>query len=124
MNRQRSTNNFDVLNNELECYNYHNFDHKDANFHLKKYKADPRINPLARNANTCKKKDSEKCGLVLSAQKQKDPWYIDSGCSKHITGDKDKFLSISKIKTGNVTFGNDELGKIKGKWMVSLSNGK
>jgi hypothetical protein len=41
-----------------------------------------------------------------------------------MTGDKDKFLSLSKIKIGNVTFGNDELGKIKGKGMVSLSNGK
>ena len=33
-------------------------------------------------------------------------------------------MSISKRKTGNVNFGNDELGKIKGKGMVSLSNGK
>jgi hypothetical protein len=28
-------------------------------------------------------------------------------------GDKDKFMSISKGKTRNVTFGNDEPGKIK-----------
>jgi hypothetical protein len=69
-------------------------------------------------------KESEKCGLVLSSQKQKDPWYIDSGCSNQMTGDKDKFMSINKRKIGNVTFGNDELGKIKGKGMVSLSNGK
>jgi hypothetical protein len=41
-----------------------------------------------------------------------------------MTGDKDNFLSISKIKTRNVTFGNDELGKIKHKGIVSLSNGK
>jgi hypothetical protein len=99
MNRQHNTNQFYLLNNELEFYNCHNFGHKAANFHLKKYKTDPRINPLARNSNTWKKKDSEKCGLVLSAQEQKDPWYIDSGCSKHMTGDKDKFLSISKRKT-------------------------
>jgi hypothetical protein len=88
MSRQRYTNHFDLLNNELECYNCHNFGHKAAHFHLKNYKADPRIKPLGRNASTWKKKDSEKCGLVLSAQKQKDPWYIDSGCSKHMTGDK------------------------------------
>jgi hypothetical protein len=41
-----------------------------------------------------------------------------------MTGDKDKLLSISKSKTRNVTFGNNESGKIKGKGMVSLSNGK
>jgi hypothetical protein len=124
MSRQSCTNHFDLLNNELECYNYHNFGHKVANFHLKNYKEDPKIKPLARNANTWKKKDSKKCGLVLSTQKKKNTWYIDSGCSKYMTGDKDNFLSISKGKTRNVTFGNDERGKIKGKWMVSLSNGK
>jgi hypothetical protein len=124
MSRQCCTNHFDLLNNELECYNYHNFSHKAANCHLTNYKADPRIKPLARNANTWKKKDSEKCGLVLSAQKQKDPRYIDSGCSKHMTGDKDNFMSISKSKTRNVTFGNDEPGKIKRKGMGRFSNGK
>jgi hypothetical protein len=41
-----------------------------------------------------------------------------------MTGDKDKLISISKRKKRNVSFGNDEPCKIKGKWMVSLSNGK
>ena len=41
-----------------------------------------------------------------------------------MTGDKGKFLSLSESKSGNITFGNDALGKIKGKGMVSLSNGK
>jgi hypothetical protein len=39
-------------------------------------------------------------------------------------GDKGKFLSLSESKEGNITFGNDAPGKIKGKGMVSLSNGK
>jgi hypothetical protein len=98
MSSQSCTNKFEPLNNELECYNFHNFGHKDAKFHLKKYKADPRIKPLARNANTWKKKDSEKCGLVLLAQRQKNPWYIYNGFSKHMTGDKIKVVSLSERK--------------------------
>jgi hypothetical protein len=39
-------------------------------------------------------------------------------------GDKGKFLSLSERKSRNVTFGNDAPSKIKGKGMVSLSNGK
>jgi hypothetical protein len=124
MSRQCFDNHFDLLNNEIECCNCHNFVHKVANFHLKNYKADPRIKLLARKANTWKKKDSEKCGLILSTKKQKDSWNIDSECSKHMTRDKDKILPISKRKKGNVIFENDEPGKIKGKGMVSLSNGK
>jgi hypothetical protein len=41
-----------------------------------------------------------------------------------MTGGKSKFLSLSESKSGNVTFGNDAPRKIKGKGMVSLSNGK
>jgi hypothetical protein len=82
------------------------------------------LNPTAENFKVWKKKEDDKCGLVLSSQRQKNPLYIDNGCSKHMTGDKSKFLTLSENKSGNVTFGNDGSGKIKGKGMVSLSNGK
>ncbi|XP_070020686.1 uncharacterized protein [Nicotiana sylvestris] len=41
-------------------------------------------------------------------------WYIDSGCSKHITGNKNQFLSFEDLKIGNVTFGNGKKGEIIG----------
>jgi hypothetical protein len=40
-----------------------------------------------------------------------------------MAGDKSKFLLLKENKSGNVTFGNDAPGKIKGKGIVSLSNG-
>jgi hypothetical protein len=124
MSRQRCNNDFDLLNNDSECYNCHNFGHKAANCHLKNYKADPRIKFLERKTNTWKRKDSEKSGQALSTQKQKASGNIDSGCSKHMTGDKDKLLSINKNKTGNVILENNEPGKIKERGMMSLSNDK
>jgi hypothetical protein len=124
MSRQRCNNKFDLLNNEIECYNYHNFGQKAANFHLKNYKADPRIKFLDRKTSTWKRKDSEKCAQALSTQKQKASRNIDSECSKHVTGDKDKVLSISKRITGNVILENNEPGKIKDRGMMSLSNDK
>jgi hypothetical protein len=124
ISRQHCNNNFDLLNNEIECYNFHNFGHKATNSHIKNYKEDPRIKFLDRKTNTWKRKDSEKCGQALSTQKQKVSGNIDSGCSKHLTGDKDKLLSISKRKTGNVILENDEPVKIKDRGMMSLSNDK
>jgi hypothetical protein len=118
----KDNNHYDPLFNEPECYICHNYGHKAVDFHLKN--CEPDLNPSTKNVKGWKKKDSDKCGLVLSAQRQKNLWYIDSVCSKHMTGDKGKFLSLSEIKLGNVTFGNDSPGKIKGKGMVSLSNGK
>ena len=34
-------------------------------------------------------------------------WYIDSGCSKHMTDDVSKFTTISPKNSGHVTYGND-----------------
>jgi hypothetical protein len=61
---------------------------------------------------------------VLSSQRKKDPWYIDNGCSSHLIGDKSKLLSLKEDKSGTVTFGNDDPGKIIGKGLVRLSNGR
>jgi hypothetical protein len=63
--RQHCNNNFDLLNNDIECYNCHNFGHKATNYHLKNYKEDPRIKFVDRKASTWKRKDSEKGGLAL-----------------------------------------------------------
>jgi hypothetical protein len=109
MSRQRCTNKFDLLNNEIECYICHNYGHKSIDCRLREYEPDSKS--PAENVKFWKKKESDKCGLVLSAQRKMNPWYIDSGCSKHMTGDKGKFLSLSERKSGNVTFGNDAQGK-------------
>ena len=61
------------------------------------------------------KKKLNKCDLALIAQDQKIKWHLESGCSKHMTGDRIKFVTFDEKKSGNVTFGNDKAGKIKGK---------
>jgi hypothetical protein len=122
ISRKHCNNKFDLLNNEVECYTCHNFGHKSIECWLRNY--EPNSKSPAENVKFWKKKESNKCGLVLSAQRKMNPWYTDSGYSKHMTRDKGKFLSLSERKSGSVTFGNDAPGKIKGKGMVSLSNGK
>ena len=36
----------------------------------------------------------ENCGISLFAEGEENQWYIDSGCSKHMTGEKTNFLHI------------------------------
>jgi hypothetical protein len=105
----KNNNRYDPLFNEPECYTYHNYGHKAADCRLRNYEQD--LNPSAENVKVWKKKENDKCGLVLSAQRKNNTWYIDNGFSKHMTRDKGKFLSLSERKSGNVTFGNDALGK-------------
>jgi hypothetical protein len=113
-------NHYDPLFNEPKCYICHNYGHKSAGCHLKNYK--PYSNHRAENIKVWKKNEDNKCGLMLSAQRQKDTWYIDNECSSHMTGEKSKFLLLKENKLGSVTFGNDAPGKIRGKGLVSLSN--
>jgi hypothetical protein len=67
--------------------------------------------------------NNEDCRIALTIEecKEEDEWYIDSGCSSHMTGDQDKFI-ILKRKGGNVAFGDDSSAKILGKGVVELGS--
>nr|GEY22211.1 integrase, catalytic region, zinc finger, CCHC-type, peptidase aspartic, catalytic [Tanacetum cinerariifolium] len=41
-------------------------------------------------------------------------WYLDSGCSKHMTGDRSRLMIFVKKFIGTVRFGNDHFGAIMG----------
>ncbi|KAK9031776.1 hypothetical protein V6N11_056065 [Hibiscus sabdariffa] len=41
-------------------------------------------------------------------------WYLDSGCSRHMTGDKSRFLEFKSKSGGVVTFGDNSKGNIEG----------
>ena len=42
-------------------------------------------------------------------------WYFDSGCSKHMTGDKNFLKDYKTIDVGHVTFGDGVKGRVLGK---------
>ena len=48
-------------------------------------------------------------------------WYLDSGCSRHMTGDQSLFKVFESNKNGNVSFGDGSKSQIKGKGIISLS---
>ena len=47
------------------------------------------------------------CFMLKSTFKVMDTclWYLDSGCSRHMTGDRSLFKVFESKKGGNVTFG-------------------
>jgi hypothetical protein len=58
---------------------------------------------------------NEECALSLQDKKKKRGWYVDSGCSKLMIGDRDRFLTLGKERDGSISFGNDDSAKIIGK---------
>jgi hypothetical protein len=72
-----------------------------------------------------KKKEpkKEEYGIAMYAQDKGSQWYIASGCSKHITGDQNKFLILKEEKGGSITFADNASARIVGKCIISLDNG-
>jgi hypothetical protein len=51
---------------------------------------------------------NEECTLALQVKQKKRGWYVDNGCSKHMKGDKDMFITLIKERDGPISFENDD----------------
>ena len=54
-----------------------------------------------------KRKDDVECSLALCAIEKQNLWHMYSGCSKHMTCDLTKLLSLKRKHNGKVTFGDN-----------------
>ena len=61
--------------------------------------------------------------MYLVAKGTKRSWYLDSDYSRHITGDKEQFVTLEIKKRGMVTCGDNDKGHIVGigKIWITLS---
>ncbi|XP_024171720.1 uncharacterized protein LOC112177689 [Rosa chinensis] len=58
--------------------------------------------------------------LTALADKKSDVWYVDNGCSRHMTGEKSWFVSFSsEFTSGSVTFGDGKKATVTGKGTVN-----
>ena len=66
--------------------------------------------------------DNYLCYTALTALKAHDSclWYLDSGCSKHMTGNKTLFKTLFEGKIGTDTFGDGNKSMIKGIGTVDI----
>jgi len=60
--------------------------------------------------------------VCFKGMKESEKWYIDSGCSKHMTGEKDKFSKITMKDGGYVKFGDKGKGKIIGNGTIGTKS--
>ncbi|GJV98029.1 putative ribonuclease H-like domain-containing protein [Tanacetum coccineum] len=65
--------------------------------------------------------DGGRWGTADNPHTNKDLGIVDSGCSRSMTGNKEKLADFVKIKGGTVTFGGGD-GKITGKGTIRTSN--
>ena len=112
-------NNFSALENEIECSICNNFGHEDSECRSRFWQTKEQAS--STRSWRIKQPQPERCGIAFYAEGQENQWYIDSGCSKHMTGDKGKLESYSVLEKGKkVSFGNDTPVVIKGKGTAQL----
>ena len=99
----------------VECYYCHEFGH--FQYECPKKPQDNIANYVETNEEA----------VLLMAQlssegksNTQDMWFIDSGCSNHMTGRKDWFSSIDESFSDEVKLGNNYALKVCGKGMVKL----
>ncbi|GJR50000.1 retrovirus-related pol polyprotein from transposon TNT 1-94 [Tanacetum coccineum] len=63
--------------------------------------------------------DCAKCHICLRGDLEPDEWIKDSGCSKHITGNRKLFSTYKAYNGGNVIFGSNLRGNIICKGTIS-----
>jgi len=118
--KKSSYNKFSPLEDEIECSLCNNFGHEECR---RKFRSTYQKAQTSSNSKVWKKKElqSERHGIALFVEGQQNQWYIDSGYSKHMIGDKDKLISYNALeKEKNVSFGNDTPTVIKGEGFVYL----
>jgi hypothetical protein len=129
--QRRSYNMFESLRTEVECYKCNNFGHMAKYYRMTVPPKEPQQSNNSHRQEPQKttwirKQDlynNEECTVALQAKQKKHGWYVDSECSKHMTSDKDKFLTLRKEKkNGSVSFGNDNSSKIIGEDTVQIGN--
>ncbi|KAK2398040.1 putative mitochondrial protein [Trifolium repens] len=84
---------------------------------------------LALMATTSDREDSEAGSdsedeeeICTQRKPEQHSWYLDSGCSRHMTGDKHMFQTLTLKEGGTVGFGGNQKGKITGTGTVGNSS--
>jgi hypothetical protein len=126
----RSYNKFESLSTEVECYKCNNFGHMAKYCRMTVPPREPQQNNNSHRHEPQKRTwiikhnqySNKECTLALQAKEKKHGWYVDSGCSKHMSGDRDGFLTLRKERDGPVSFGNENSTKIIGKGTIRIGN--
>jgi hypothetical protein len=68
------------------------------------------------------KKEDNMCLVSHTALKILDTclWYLDSGCSKHMSGDKTVLKEVQMGKGGRITYGDGSQSKVIGKGIIDI----
>ncbi len=90
---------------QVQCHYYKKYGHYANECRNKKYDISnkPSVNFIRENQN----RDSMFLACNVAQEKQSDIWYLDSGCSNHMSGNIEMFSDLDESVKFEVTLGTD-----------------
>ncbi|KAI5397362.1 hypothetical protein KIW84_063251 [Lathyrus oleraceus] len=97
----------------VECYRCHNFGHFQYE-----------CPTLGKHSNYAELDEKEEMLLMAYVDeigaKREDIWFLDSGCSNHMCGNKALFYEFGSVSQQNVKLGNDTRMQVSGKGSIKM----
>jgi len=101
---------------KVECFRCHRYGH---------YKSECRTNlnkQRVERTNFVEKEEEISLLMVCHEKEETQPnmWYLDTGCSNHMCGDKKMFFDLDETYNNTVKFGDDSIVSVMGKGTVAI----
>jgi hypothetical protein len=110
-----------LMDQNIICYKCNNLGHKAQDCtDMKEYSHIIKPAIVWRRKENPNQEDF-RIALIVEDKEEEDEWCIDSGCSTHMTGDRNKLINLNK-KGGSVAFGDDSSVKILEKGVLNLGS--
>ena len=106
----------DFDKSKVECFRCHKFGH----YRSECYTRLP--NDKEEKSNFVENKEGETLLMVFQAEKEseKDVWYVDTGCSNHMSGSKSSFSHLNDNFHSTVSFGDCSTVDVMGKGDIRI----
>lgn len=104
---------------KVECYRCHRFGHYASECYTRL----PDDKEKGENSNFVEdKKEAETLLLAFQEEKkiESDVWYVDTGCSNHMSGSKSSFSNLNEDFHSSVSFGDCSTVKVLGKGDIKI----
>ncbi|TXG67033.1 hypothetical protein EZV62_008308 [Acer yangbiense] len=115
-NNNNNNNNTNQRNkSQIQCFNCKKFGH---------YRAECRSRKQNFQANVAEDGGRSETLLLacnMAEDGAKNKWFLDSGCSNHMCGEKEMFTQLDESFTSSVKFGNDTTVPVMGKGKISIT---
>ncbi|XP_019459987.1 PREDICTED: uncharacterized protein LOC109359748 [Lupinus angustifolius] len=113
---------------KIRCFNYGKIGHFSIECKTSSTQDDNRCTQIseahmAKEENEAGNDDQHLLPMMVTSQvsKNHDIWYIDSGCSSHMTGHRDWLVNYDEKKKSTVRFADNRVIQAEGTWDILIN---